>query len=161
MGKEELNIKNIKKKIVDSLMNNIDILNYFAKYTEIEHLKIEQLYNTLIYDYDCSTVGYDYITVEVSELEPAIKINIDDKKYQVIIKMGLQNEEKVCDMSCVVADIINKLYPYKKKFSNTTFITTENCISVGNYNGYISMLPDVSLNNRTHKQLHRVITFEI
>ena len=66
MGKEELNIKNIKKKIVDSLMNNIDILNYFAKYTETEGLKIEQLYNTLIYDYDCSTVGYDYITVEQS-----------------------------------------------------------------------------------------------
>lgn len=161
MGKEELNIKNIKKKIVDSLMNNIDILNYFAKYTETEGLKIEQLYNTLIYDYDCSTVGYDYITVEVSELESAIKTNIDDKKYQVVIKMGLQNEKKICDMSCVVANIINKLYPYKKNFSNTSFKTIENCISVENYGGYISMIPDAFLHNTTHKQLHRMIVFEI
>lgn len=128
---KELSIKSIKKEIIDKLMNKMDILNYFEKYTELADLKISQLYNTFIFDYDSSSVSEDYITVEVSEFDS--KVNTTDKKYQVVIKMGLEKEENICDMASKIVEIIEELYPGKKRFSNVPFKTMDNCISVDGY----------------------------
>lgn len=156
---KELSIKSIKKEIIDKLMNKMDILNYFEKYTELEDLKISQLYNTFIYDYDSSSVPEDYITVEVSEFDS--KVNTTGKKYQVVIKMGLEKEENICDMASKIVEIIEELYPGKKRFSNVPFKTMDNCISVDGYSGYTPMSLNVYMENKRYNQLHRMITFEI
>ena len=158
---KELSIESIKKEIIDKLMNNMDILNYFKEYTESKGFTISKLYDNFIFDYDSSSVPNDYITVEVSEFNSDRSINTTDKKYQVVIKMGLQKEKYVCDMATKIVDIIEELYPYKKKFSNTTFKTTDNCISVDGYSGYTPLLLNVYMDNKRYDQLHRMITFEI
>ena len=156
----ELSIKGIKKEIIDKLMNNMDVLNYFKKYTA-EGFTISKLYNNFIFDYDSSGVPEDYITVEVSELDSNIKATITDKKYVVVIKMSLEKEENVCDMASKIVEIIEELYPDKKKFTNTTFKTMDNCITVDGYNGYTPSSLHVYMMNNRRDQLHRMITFEI
>lgn len=154
----ELSIKGIKKEIIDKLMNNMDVLNYFKKYTA-EGFTISKLYNNFIFDYDSSSVPEDYITVEVSEFDS--KVNATDKKYQVVIKMGLEKEENICDMASKIVEIIEELYPGKKRFSNVPFKTMDNCISVDGYSGYTPMSLNVYMENKRYNQLHRMITFEI
>lgn len=158
---KELSIKSIKKEIIDKLMNNMDILNYFKEYTESKGFTISELYDNFIFDYDSSSVPDDYITVEVSEFNSDRSINITNKKYSVVIKMGLQKEKYVCDMATKIVGIIDELYPDKKKFSNTTFKTMDNCISVDGYSGYTPLLSSVYMKNERRDQLHRMITFEI
>lgn len=156
---KELNIKNIKKEIVDKLMNNMEILQYLEAETLInEGYTIPKLYNNLIYDYDVEGVNVNYISVEVAEADRTATIK--DKKYTVIIKMGLVDEEKVSDMSSIVTDIVEKLYPDREKFSNVAYRVIENEISVRN--GYpISTFYYTALDGRKIEQLHRMITFEI
>lgn len=156
----ELSIKGIKKEIIDKLMNNMDVLNYFKKYTA-EGFTISKLYNNFIFDYDSSGVPEDYITVEVLEFDVDFKVNTTDKKYQVVIKMGLEKEENVCDMASKIVEVIEELYPDKKKFINTTFKTMDNCITVDGYSGFTPMSLNVYMDNKRYNQLHRIITFVI
>lgn len=118
------------------------------------------MYGNFIFDYDSSSVPDDYITVEVSEFNSDRSINITDKKYLVVIKMGLQKEKDICDMATRIVGIIEELYPNKRKFSNITFKTIDNGISVDGFGGYASSLNFYLRNNR-RDQLHRMITFEI
>lgn len=157
---KELSIEGIKKEIIDKLMNNMDILNYFKEYTESRGFTIPKLYNNFIFDYDSSRVPEDYITVEVSEFD-VNKVTTTDKKYAVVIKMGLEKEKDVCDMATKIVEIIEELYPDKKKFSNTTFKTMDNGISVDGYSGYTPLLSSVYMKNERRDQLHRMISFEI
>ena len=156
----ELSIKGIKKEIIDKLMNNMDVLNYFKKYTA-EGFTIQKLYDNFIFDYDSSAVPEDYITVEVLEFDSDFKVNTADKKYQVVIKMGLEKEENICDMAAKIVEIVEELYPDKKKFTNTIFKTMDNCITVDGYNGYTPSSLHVYMMNNRRDQLHRMITFEI
>lgn len=159
---KELSIESIKKEIINKLMNNMEVLKYLEADTKIaEGTRLEQFYNNYIFDYDLSYVSGDYITVEVSEYDSHRAINIGDMAYMVTIKMGLKKEENVCAMSIVITDIVNKLYPDRKKFSNVPFITVDNGVSVNNY-GCTSSYPifnTVSLENKRSSQLNRIITF--
>ena len=159
---KKLSIETIKKDIMDALLNNVDVINYFKEYIE-KGTHISKLYNNLIFDYDLSCVVGDYIAVEVSEYDSPRATTIGDMEYMVTIKMGLKKEEKVYDMSTVITGIVNKLYPGRKKFSNVPFTTVDNCMSVSDY-GYSSNYPifnTVSLENKRSSQLNRMITFEI
>ena len=72
--------------------------------------------------------------------------------------MGLVDEEKVSDMSSIVTGIVEKLYPYRKKFKNVAYRVIENEISVRN--GYpVSTFYYTTLDGRKTEQLHRMITF--
>lgn len=157
---KELSIKTIKKELMDALLNNMDVINYFKEYIE-KGTHISKLYNNFIFDYDLSRIVGDYIAVEVSEYDSPGATNIGDMEYMVTIKMGLKREEKVYDMSTVITGIVNKLYPDRKKFSNVPFTTVDNCISVNDY-GYSLSYPTfntVSLENKRSSQLNRMITF--
>ncbi len=155
----ELSIENIKKDIIDKLMNNMEILKYLeAERRVAEGTRLEQFFNRFIFDHDTTYAGGNYISVEVSEFDTPYS-----EKYVVTIKMGLEREENVCPLASVVAGIIDKLYPNKEKFSNAPFRTVDNCLSVNDY-GYSANYPTfntVSLENRRQTQLHRMITFEL
>ena len=137
---EELSIENIKKELIDKLLNNMDILKYLnAEMLLKEGYKISNLYNNLIYDYDVPDIEGKYIAVEVAEY-----INASIQKYAVSIKMGLVDKEYLDSLASVVKKIITELYPHKKRFSNVPFHTKRY--------GY---------NNDIHHELNREITFEI
>ncbi len=160
---KELSIENIKKEIMDKLMNNMEVL----KYLEVERFlnegyKIENLYNNFIFDYDSSHATGDYITVEVSEYDSQIGTNVNDKRYVVTIKMGLKREENVCNMASVITDIVDKIYPDRKRFSNVPFKIVDNCLSVNDY-GYspAPIVHMISLEDKRESSLHRMITFEL
>ncbi len=145
----ELSIKNIKTEIVEKIINNMEILQYLdAEGLINEGYTIPKLYNNLIYDYDMECVGCNYISIEVAESDKSVVAKIGDKKYTVIIKMGLVDEEKVCDMSSVIADIVEKLYPDRKKFSNVAYRVIENNISAETYGYPMSTFIDTTLNLR-------------
>lgn len=161
MADKELSIKSIKEEIVNKLLNNMDILQYLqAEELLKEGYTITNLRNNIIFDYDA---GYreNYISVEVAEADLRISTNTD-KKYMVVIKMNTRKEEKMCDMSYVITDIVNELYPYRRNFSNTAIRVNDNCISVDNY-GYscIPTFSQTTLQNDKVEHLHRIITFEI
>lgn len=158
---KELSIKSIKEEIVDKFLNNMEILQYLKAERLIdEGYTFPQLYNNLIYNYDVECVGGNYISVEVAELDKSVTTSIGDKKYAVIIKMGLEDEEKVSDMSSVVTDIVEKLYPYRKRFSNVAYRVIENNISAEN-NYLMYTFYNTILSSKKNEQLHRMITFEI
>lgn len=159
---KELSIESIKKEIIDKLMNNMEVLKYLeADKKVIDGTKLEQFHNCFIFDHDSSHAWGDYIAVDVSEYDSHRAINFGDMTYMVTIKMGLKEEKNVCAMSIVVTDIINELYPDRKKFSNVPVITVDNCVSVNNY-GYHPDYPTfntVSFDNKRSSQLNRMITF--
>lgn len=159
---KELSIKGIKAEIIEKLMNNMDILQYLEveKFID-EGYTISKLYNNLIYDYGVEYVGCNYISVEVAEFDSPVAINIGNKKYTVVIKMGLVNERKVCDLSSIITDIVNKLYPDRKRFSNVAYRVIENNINAETYDYPMSTFINTTLNNNNSKQLHRMIKFEI
>lgn len=95
---KELSIDNIKKDIIDKLLNNLDILNHFKKYME-EGYPISKFLNQFIFDCDATNVGEDYISVEVAEHEINRPVIPDCKKYIVSIKMGLKKEYDICKMA--------------------------------------------------------------
>lgn len=161
---KELSIESIKKEIIDKLINNMDLLKYLEADKKVsEGMKLNDLYNSCIFDYDSSCACGDYISVEVAEYDTPRAVNTTDRTYRVNIKMGLKNEENICAMSKVITDIVNKLYPCRKRFSNMPFVTVDNCVSVNNY-GYTTNYPvfnTISLENKRNSQLNRIIAFEI
>ena len=161
---KELSIESIKKEIIDKLMNSMEVLKYLEADKRVaEGMKLNDLYNNGIFDYDSSCAWGNYITVEVAEYDSHRTVNTTDRTYVVIIKMGLKNEEDICTMSKVITDIVNKLYPDRRKFSNVPFVTMDNCVSVNNYgdSAYYPTYYTVSLENKRNSQLNRMITFQI
>ena len=109
---KELSIENIKRELLDKLMNNMDILNYL----EVEKLlnegyKISQLYNNVIFDYDVSNKVGDYISVEVAEYEYSHTKTNDSNKYIIEIKMGLNNESNLDNIASVIKEYCIKIIP--------------------------------------------------
>lgn len=146
---KELSIENIKRELLDKLMNNMDILNYL----EVEKLlnegyKISQLYNNVIFDYDVSNKVGDYISVEVAEYEYSHTKTNDSNKYIIEIKMGLNNESNLDNIASVIKNIVLKLYPNRKRFSNVPFYTKERG-------------SDFFGDKRFYDKLNRMIRFEI
>lgn len=161
---KELSIKSIKKDIIEKILNNMDVLKYLKAGQKVtDGINFEKFYNNFIFDHDSSRACGDYISVEVSEYDSHRAINVGDRVYMVTIKMGLEEEENVCAMSAVITDIVNKLYPGRRRFSNVPFITVDNCMSVNNYGGSFNypVLNTISLENKRNEQLNRMITFEI
>ena len=141
---KELSIENIKKDIIDKLLNDLDILNHFKKYTKDGYnIPISKFLNQLIFDCDATNVGEDYISVEVAEHEINRPVIPDYKKYIVSIKMGLKKEYDICKMATTVTDIVNGLYPERTNYSNLPFKTKS------------------IWNDCEYEKLHRVITFTI
>ncbi len=150
----ELSIENIKKEIMDKLLNSVQIINYFKKYIE-EGTPISKLYNNVIFDYDSSHAVGDYITVEVSKYD-SHKVTNNDETYRVTIKMGLKEEKDICAMSILITDIVNKIYPNRRRFSNVPVVTVDNCVNINNYS-----LNTVLFGNERSSQLNRMIVFYI
>lgn len=141
---KELSIESIKKDIIDKLLNDLDILNHFKKYTERRYnVPISKFLNLFIFDCDASNVGEDYISVEVAEYEMNRLINSDCKRYIVSIKMSLKMESDICKMATTISNIVNGLYPERTDYSNLPFKTK------------------IVYDNRECEKLHRVITFTI
>lgn len=161
---KELSIESIKKEIIDKLMNNMEVLKYLEADKRVaEGMKLNNLYNVCIFDHDSSCAYGNYITVEVAEYDTARVIDTMARTYGIAIKMGLKNEENICAMSKVITDIINKLYPDRKRFSNVPVVTVDNCVSVNNY-GYHTDYPTfntVFLENKRSSQLNRMISFYV
>ena len=147
---KELSIKDIKKAIIDKLKNNREILNYFKKYWDRLGLSPNEIYSSLIYDYDKSNKGSDYITVEVAEYETSKTMVNDNKSYHVCIKMGLCDEEYLDDMASKVKDIIVELFPNRKKCSNVPFYTKEDT-------GWVTD----GIYRKEYDKLHRMISLNI
>lgn len=147
---KDLSIENIKKIIIDKLINNMEILKYlnFEKFVN-EGYKISDLYDEFIFNYDASNeVNGDYIAVEVVEHE-----HVSGLKYIVIIKFGLNADDSdkrnLDKIAFIIKNIINELYPNRKKYSNNIFYTKQPGYT--HMHGYI----------REYYALNRVITFEI
>ena len=73
---KELSIESIKKELIDKFVNNMEILRYL----EIEKqdcVKLSEVQNTFIYDYDKPNVTGNFITVDVAEYVSS-KENIRD-----------------------------------------------------------------------------------
>lgn len=160
---KELSIENIKKEIIEKLTNNMEVLKYLeADKLVAEGMKLNDLLNNVIFDHDSSRAFGNYITVEVTEYDSPRATNTTARTYKVVIKIGLKKEESVCALSNVVVDIINGLYPDRRRYSNTPFVTVDNCMSVNNY-GYSAnpIFNTVSLENKRNSQLNRAIVFEI
>ncbi len=139
---KELSIKEIKEEIIEKLMNNFDILDYFREYSK--ELQISKFRNSLIFDHDTSQNHGSYIAVEVSEYSRPCSCNIGDRSYSVLIKMSHEKEEKICDMAETVSSIVNKLYPSLRKFANVSVKTTVH-----------------GMFDTEYEKLHRVISFII
>ena len=152
---KELSIESIKKEIIDKMMNNMDILNCLncEKFVN-EGYKISDLYNNVIFDYDASNdVMSDYIAVEVVEHE-----YLSGSKYIVMIKFGLNTNDSdkrnLDKISLTLKNIINDLYPDRKKFSNNIFYTKQPEYTHMYYASGREYIYE-------HYALNRVITFEI
>ncbi len=141
---KEVSIESIKKEIVDKLKNNLDILKCLGIDNLIFQTRGDQnvsnLCNTLISNYGKMTVG-NYITVEAEEHEFTSCDPNDHKRYKVIIKMGLEKEKNLDSLSALVKEVIVKLYPNRKNYSNVPFYKKEEY--------------------HTYETLNRMITFEI
>lgn len=140
---KELSIESIKRDIVDKLLNDLDILNHFKKYTKGYNITIPNFLNSLIFDYDTTEHAGDYISVEVAEYEINRLINSDCKRYIVSIKMSLDRESDICKMATTISNIVNRLYPERTDYSNLPFKTKR------------------VYDDREREKLHRVITFTI
>ncbi len=145
---KELSIATIKKELMDALLNNMDILKYLQVEKYLDHgIKMSNIYNTLIFDYDASGVGSDYITVEVAEYEH--QILTDSKTYVVHIKIGLEKEKYLDDVASTISGIISKLYPNRKKFTNMPFHKKDYCYSYA------------LGHDQEYYRLNRMVSFEI
>lgn len=143
---KELSIESIKKELIDKFVNNMDILRYL----EIERhneVKLSQVQNTFIYDYDKSNVTGNFITVDVAEYVSS-RANIRDfTKYVVSIKIGLEREDNLDNIAAIIKEIVLNVYPYIKKYNNVPI--------------YVKKCGYAYPNECEHNELNRMITFEI
>lgn len=143
---KELSIETIKKELIDKFVNNMDILRYL----EVERhndVKLSQVQNTFIYDYDKPNVSGNFITVDVAEYVSS-KVSIRDfTKYVVSIKIGLENENNLDNIATIIKKIVLNVYPYIKKYNNVPI--------------YVKKYGYAYSNEREHNELNRMITFEI
>ena len=145
--KNELSIESIKKELIDKLISSMDILKYL-EVDKNEYIKLSQVHNTFIYDYDNSDVTGNYITVDVAEYESTdVKVR-DSKKYIVSVKMGLEHAYNLDKLSATVKELILELYPNIKTYINVPI--------------YVRKYEYLCLNGyREHNRLNRMIKFEI
>ena len=144
---KELSIESIKKELIDKFVNNMEILRYL----EIEKqdcVKLSEVQNTFIYNYDNPNVTGNFITVDVAE-HVSFQVNIRDSvKYIVSIKIGLEHANNLDKIVAVIKKIVLELYPFIKVYNNVP-------VYVKKY-GYT-----YSSDCHEHNELNRVITFEI
>jgi len=144
---KEVSIESIKNEIADNLKNDLDILKCLG----IDNLifqtggkqNISNICDTLISDYSNITGG-NYITVEAEEHEFSVCNPNDHRRYKVIIRMGLEKEKSLDCLAALVKEVIIKLYPNRKNYSNVPFYKKKEITA---YN--------------TYETLNRQITFEI
>ena len=143
---KELSIETIKKELIDKFVNNMDILRYL----EVERhndVKLSQVQNTFIYDYDKPNATGNFITVDVAEYVSS-RANIRDfVKYVVSIKIGLEQKSKLDSMAAIIKGIVLNVYPYIKKYNNVPI--------------YVKKYGYAYSNECEHNELNRMITFEI
>lgn len=140
---KELSVENIKKEIVNSLSNNMEVLKCL-KIEKHDGIKLDNICNNLIFPYDIPNCDGDYISVEVAEYERSQTAIRDSKKYVVSIKIGLDDKNNLDIISSRVKEVIFKVFPYIRKIDNEPFyVRTQDCFG----------------NDRM--VLNRLITFEI
>lgn len=144
---KELSIETIKKELIDKFTNNMDILRYL----EVERhddVKLLQVKDAFVYDYDNPNVTGDFITVDVAE-NIFSKANIRDSvKYVVSIKIGLGCAYNLDKIAAIIKEIVFKEYPYIKRYSNVPiYVKKYGCDFLNSYHEY--------------NELNRMITFEI
>lgn len=143
---KELSIESIKKELIDKLVNNMDILRYLEVEKQ-DGVKLSQVQNTFIYDYDKPNVTGNFITVDVAEYVSS-KTNIRDfVKYIASIKIGLQHANNLDSMAAIIKEIVLNTYPYIKKYNNVPI--------------YVKKYGCAYPYEHEHNELNRLITFEI
>lgn len=150
--KKELSIESIKKELIDKFTNNMDILRYL----EVERhddVKLSQVKDAFIYDYDKPDINGNFITIDVAECITSRSNIRDSVKYVVSIKTGLDNTNNLDSMTAVIKEIVLKAYPDIKRYSNVP-------VYVKKY-GYAYLNGCAYSNEREYNKLNRMITFEI
>lgn len=146
MTSKELSIESIKKELIDKFVNNMDILRYLEVEKQ-DGVKLSQVQNTFIYDYDKPNVTGNFITVDVAEYVSS-RVNMRDfTKYVVSIKIGLERENNLDSIAAIIKKIVLNVYPYIKKYNNVP--------------NYVKKYGYAYSNEREHNELTRLITFEI
>lgn len=143
---KELSIESIKEELIDKFVNNMEILRYL----EVERhndVKLSQVQNTFIYDYDNPNITGDFITVDVAECISSKNDIRDYVKYVVSIKIGLEHKRNLDNIAAIIKEIILKAYPDIKKYSNVPIYVKKYSYPYSNEHG--------------HNELNRIITFEI
>ncbi len=123
---KEMSIESIKNEIIDNLKNNLEVL----KCLEIDSFiskahgnqNITNICDNLISNYGNNVIR-NYISVEAEEHEFSVCNPNDHKRYKVIIKMELKKENNLDRLATLVKEVIIKLYPNRKKYSNVPFYT--------------------------------------
>ena len=142
---KELSIESIKKELIEQFVNNMEILRYLEVEKQ-DGVKLSQVQNTFIYDYDKPNVTGNFITVDVAEYVSS-KANIRDfVKYIVSIKIGLNHAQNLVNMASIIKEIVLKAYPDIKKYNNVPiYVKQYNC----------------AYNEHEYNELNCLITFEI
>lgn len=146
MTSKELSIESIKKELIEKFVNNMDILRYLEVEKQ-DGVKLSQVQNTFIYDYDKPNVTGNFITVDVAEYVSS-RVNMRDfTKYVVSIKIGLERENNLDNIAAIIKKIVLNVYPYIKKYNNVPI--------------YVKKYGYAYSNEREHNEFTRLITFEI
>lgn len=118
-----LSVEVIKKDIISKLSNNLSILSCFDVEKYMEGSDAESLIKAIrvyIFDNDIFDISHrkeSYISVEVEEYE----ILLNKSYYHVMIKIKLDDIDKMNKVSLIIKKIITKLYPNREKYSNVPF----------------------------------------
>ena len=118
-----LSVEEIKKDIVYKLSNNISIVSCFDVDKYIKECNTESLIDAIrvyIFDNDIFDISHRkecYIAVEVEEHE----VSLNKSYYHVMIKIKLDDIDKMSKVSSIIKNIITELYPNREKYSNVPF----------------------------------------
>lgn len=128
---KELSIEKIKKKLIDKISNNSDILEVFRKreYSKYKDKYIKEygdsyIKDNYIFDHHVSDLA-DYISVEVDENEYSVYGNSKKeirKSYKVSILVTLTDTSELDRVSVLLGDMATELYPDRYNYRNYSYI---------------------------------------
>lgn len=140
---KELSIENIKKELIDKLMNSVEVLKYLEadEWMKKFGVQIKDLYNNMFYDYGFNNGYENFVSVEVGEQE--IWRYSDGTHTIYTITIILHTRIEYLDMiASTVKDIVSDLFPSRKEYKNQPYIFEKSfCGNVCNkYNCYSRMI---------------------
>lgn len=120
---KKLSIKDIKKEIIDKLLDNTYIVSLF-NLQEHGFKSISELKDAYVFDYARIEPYSDFISVDVSKIKTPNRTMVASNassSFDVSIIFGLdrvtkKNENRLDNISEVIEGIIQELYPCNKNY---------------------------------------------